>query len=255
MREEFEGVTWTATDLSVTADNNFATGVLAYEVTERLRHLVTDDEGIPSWLKSDPHEDAGATRATTVPFAIDLDSNRRFIAYAPSQRIQAQRFRDYFGKMLDAAAKRAKLLPADWEIVPLQNRPQVMEWLKTHPDVSYFVRTVRLPNPAADSILSRDLRRMKDMLVREKEERYKPMHGATIRLQDPELVQELFEGLGEGDIEVQLHARNGDMISSKDAAEHRMVVDWGEDASLGIEIVLEELTEYIQHTEQEGTQT
>lgn len=253
MKSEFGQETWLATDLKATPDGLFATGVLAYELTQQRRHIGEFDESVevPSWMKTDPTPETGATRGTTVPFAINLTSDRRWIAYAPSQWLNAKRFREYFAKMLDEAAARAGLLPVDWEVVPIQNPQRIYDWLDEHPDVALFVRVVKLPNPGLGK-LPEDIRRMKEMAVREMEEKYKPAYGGSIRLRNTDALTELLDGFEDGDVEIRIVPRDGGPVfSSADDAEHVTVQDWGEDLELATTRVLKALVEFSQRRTQE----
>src|SRR6266545_5352803 len=88
----------------------------------------------------------GASRRTTVPFAVDLREDRRWVAFAPSARIQPASFRRGFAAVLNTAVARLQLWPSEWEFDLVLQKRTVEEWIAEHDQVFYFRRKVKLTN-------------------------------------------------------------------------------------------------------------
>jgi hypothetical protein len=61
------------------------TGVLGFAVVDQIRSF---DEETWSWTKGETVALRGAPSATTVPFAVDLRADRRWVAFATSNNIR-----------------------------------------------------------------------------------------------------------------------------------------------------------------------
>src|SRR6266508_3556064 len=74
-RAEIDEREWLAADLTVDVSGDFMTGILGYAEAELRRDF--EDQAF-SWIKGRTSMAEGASRRTTVPFAVDLREDRRW---------------------------------------------------------------------------------------------------------------------------------------------------------------------------------
>ncbi len=237
----FSGRHWIAADLELDASGDFLMGIIGFASEERLRDYETDAR---SWKKGPMRLEVGASKATLVPFAVDLREDRRWVAFAPARRIRAGAFATGLQTLLASAATQQGLVPSEWEIDLVASRMRVYEWLEEHPDVSVFVRIVKVPNPGRD--LEGDIAEMKALAARSKQERYSPAYGRTLDFRShPDVVAVLLEGIDTGDLQVRLSSRSGvRTFDSRHELERGSVEDWGEDWDRATHLMLEAVREF-----------
>jgi hypothetical protein len=242
-RAEIDEREWVAADLALDISGDFMTGVLGYAESE-LRRDFEDDAF--SWIKGRTSMAEGASRRTTVPFAVDLREDRRWVAFAPSGRIQAASFRRGFAAVLNAAVSRLELWPSEWEFDLVLQKRTVEEWIAEHDEVFYFRRKVKLTNPGRE--IDEDRSEMRALAARSKEEIFKASYGRTLRLEDSEEFSRKLDGVETGDLEVYLRARGPEgtefVFKSEDQPERTFVADFEDNLEEGVDRVLDALREY-----------
>jgi hypothetical protein len=227
---------WFATDLSIEPSGTFMSGIVGFMSSEEYRLV---DWEKPSWKKAPTTVVEGGTRNTIVPFAVDLRRDRRWIAFAPTARIQPVTFTLGFKVLLESAVTSLGLMPAEWDVDLIPSTKRIFEWLSENPDVSEFIRVVRRPNP--DRQVHQDIARMRSMGARTKREEYTPFYGKTLNLADnPELVEELIARAPEGDVDITIRTRTGrSTFRSRREIEEGTVSDWGRDLDAATDAMLE----------------
>ena len=78
------GRRWVAADMAVTPDGEFMTGVLGF--SEQQQQVKFDEESF-SWMKGEVADSDSANEQTIVPFAVDLRTGQRWIAFATTQQL------------------------------------------------------------------------------------------------------------------------------------------------------------------------
>lgn len=241
---------WIAADLTVQGD--FLTGLLGYSEEDHFRRFEPDTW---SWLKAERLSAEGASESAIVPFAVDLRSDRRWVANANSQRIQAATFAKGFSIALNAAVRALNLWPSDWDVDLITSAVTVEEWVRKHPDVRSFRRVVKHPNPGRK--LSNDLKEMRELAARRKTEQFTAGYDRTLRFLDEDgglirEVQDKLEGLDEGYLDVYIEARgpgHSVRFSSRQRSDSVYVDEYGTDWEWGMQLVLDALRTYSQNRE------
>lgn len=246
-RKEVAGKEWIAADMTVDVSGDFLTGMLGFNESDLRRHFEPDAW---SWLKAERHTASGASEKAIVPFAVDLRDDRRWVGHATSPRIRAETYAYGFAVALNVAVGDLGLWPSDWEVDLVVEPIAVEEWIKRHPDIREFTRTVKLPNPGRD--ISDDLAEMRALAAKTKEETFTAQYDKTLRITDEigRLTQEFAEklqGLGEGQVEISLEARGRDQVyrfSSRKQTDSVFIDDYGDDWELGMQLVLDAVRAY-----------
>jgi hypothetical protein len=242
-RAELDEREWLAADLTLDVSGDFMTGVLGYAETELRRDF--EDRAF-SWIKGQTSVAEGASRRTTVPFAVDLREERRWVAFAPSARIQPAAFRRGFAAVLNAAVTRLQLWPSEWEFDLVLQKRTVEEWIAEHDEVFYFRRKVKLTNPGRE--IDEDRTEMRALAARSKEEIFKASYGRALSLEGSEAFSRKLDGVETGDLEVVLRARGPEgtefMFRSEDQPERTFVTEFGDNLEEGVDQVLDALREY-----------
>lgn len=243
LRSQRGNRTFIAGDLAIVDDGTYMIGVLGHEVVEEVRAF---DEAAGSWVKGATTVAEGALRDTTVPFAVDLRSDRRWVAFAPSSRIQPAGFAIAFQEVLNAAVRQLDLWPTDWEVDLVTSTSTIRAWVAQHPNVFKLSRTVRMTNPGLN--LDDERERMQALGARVKEEEYRASRGSTLRVRDNPAFDEAIEGVERGDVDVRLTARGEgtteDRFNSKKQPDSTYVDDFEGDLVRGMELVLDALRGY-----------
>ncbi|MBU8825820.1 hypothetical protein [Mycolicibacterium goodii] len=238
------GRTWVAADMSVTPDNNFMTGVLGY--SEQQQQVTFDDESF-SWMKGEVESSDSANEQTIVPFAVDLRSDQRWVAFATTSRLQPQSFSTGLESVFNEAVIAVGLIPVDWEVDLVTSTSRIMEWLRENPRVHKLRRTLKFSNPGKD--LDDDRAEMRALAANRKTEEFKAPRGKTLNIDSQEFESKL-EGTETGNLHVILESRGSHGVrnvkfNSNDTVDNSLVEDFGSDLQRGIEIVLAALREYV----------
>jgi hypothetical protein len=237
---------WIVADL--TPNDRYLTGIIGFEDSETRHHF---DWESSSWIKAVTSQAYGASSKALVPFAIDMSEKGRWTACAISPRVQPQTFSNGLAIAMNAA-RRSLGFPTDWEVDIVTSRHTVEEWIRVHPEVRLFRRTVRLPNPGHD--LKDDIAEMEQLAARTKREEFVAGYDKTLRLteQDGELRREVadkLDGMDLGQVSVSLEARGPGVsykFNSQRSYDHAFIPDYGSDLQLGAEFILGALREYSQ---------
>lgn len=247
MERTVGGRTWIAADLELHESGDFLTGMIGYEEPDE---RVEYDREASSWLKSRRSLIAGASSKAVVPFAVDLREDRRWVAFALSPHIRPETFRNGLEVALNAARESIGF-PTDWEVDLVTGKSTVEEWVRGHPEVRLFRRTMKLPNPPRD--LSDDIAEMREIRAYNRTEQFTARRNLTLQVVDQEgnlteVFSRLLDGIENGYIEVNLTARGGTGIeykfSTRNQADGTYVEDFGDDWELGIDLVFAALREY-----------
>lgn len=234
--------TYIAGDLQTVDQGAYMIGVLGYQVTEEVRSFA--EEGM-SWIKGQTTVTEGALRDTTVPFAVDMRSDRRWVAFAPSARIQPSGFAAVFREVLNAAVRELDLWPSDWDVDLVTSPSTIRAWVEAHPRVFKLSRVVRTTNPGVD--LSDERARMAALRARTKKEEYTAGYAQDLKVSDNPAFEEAIEGVEQGDVDIRMTAR-GDgrnvTFSSTKRHDESSVEAFDGDLVRGMELVLTALKGY-----------
>lgn len=238
------GRRWIAGDMVALLDGDFMTGVLGY--SEQQQQMTFDDESF-SWMKGDVADSDAASEQTIVPFAVDLRDHNRWVAFAPTARLQPSSFRNGFEKVLNSAVADLGLMPTAWEVDLVTSTSLIREWLGRHPRVYKMTRTLKFSNPGKN--LDEDRRQMRALAANRKTEEFAAPARRTLDVSSAEFEAKL-EGTEKGDVDVQMEAR-GELgvgkvkFNTRDSIDSSSVEDFGVDLQRGVEIVLRALQEYV----------
>ena len=238
------GRRWVAADMTVTPDGEFMTGVLGF--SEQQQQVTFDEESF-SWMKGEVADSDSASEQTIVPFAVDLRTGQRWVAFATTQRLQPQSFRTGLEMVLNEAVAAMKLIPVDWEVDLVTSTSRINEWLTANPRVHKLVRTLKFSNPGRD--IDDDRQQMRALAANRKTEEFKAARGKSLNIDSPEFQNKL-EGTATGDLHVVMEARGAHGVSnvkfnSNDTVDNAFVDDFGTNLQRGIDIVLAALREYV----------
>jgi hypothetical protein len=233
-------------------EEDFMIGVLGYAVEEDIRSFAEDGQ---SWIKGETLHAEGATRETVAPFAVDLRSQRRWVAFAPSGRIQAASFSLSFAEVLNVAVRELDLWPTDWEVDLVTSVSAIRAWIDHHPRVFKLRRKVKMTNPGLS--LDEERARMRQLGAFSKVETISAGRNKTLNVTDNETFDEAIEGVERGDVEIQLRARGGspdteDRFSSTENPDETLVDAFGSDLVRGRELALTALKTYSDMRASEG---
>jgi hypothetical protein len=236
-RAEYNDRVWIAADMDFTDDSEFLTGILGYASVDVRTQF---DEESWSWLKGTVQVAEGAAPESLVPFAVDLDEHKRWVAFAPSGRLTERNFPQGFQATLNEALRTQHEGFSDWEVDIVSDTAALREWVRSHPEVTKLQTIVRLPNPGRD--LSADREQMRRLGAWRKREIFDPPPGGTLNL-DSE-VDDLTADVDQTNVDVEIQAREGNrktIFNSRTRREQRFIDEFGEDLRTGIESVLEAL--------------
>lgn len=233
---------WIAADLTLDATGSFMTGVLGYEEEDELRNFENDAY---SWKKGETTEATGAATQNLVPFAVDLRDGNRWVAFATSFKIRHAAFVEGFSAALNHAVGELGLFPSEWEVDLVTSKATIEEWLHEHPDVYSFTRVVRFTNPGRD--FSEVRQAMRSLAARTAREKYDAASNSSLNLLGNPEFEERIEGVGTGDVQVEMEARTGpdNRFSSRDKPDRGRIDDFEGDLDRGTELVLAELQAYV----------
>jgi hypothetical protein len=124
--------TWFAADMAVNRNETFLSGTLGYTSAQQRR--VFDRENW-SWIRSRVEEADSARDDTISPFAVDLRTGRRWVAFSPAARLGPKLFTFGFERVLNSAVSEAGLLPTEWEVDLVVSIRRVDRWIELHPQV------------------------------------------------------------------------------------------------------------------------
>lgn len=234
--------TWTAADMTIEPSGEFMTGTLGFSSPEDRK--VFNAEAW-SWVKGELIGLDAASRGTVVPFAVDLRESHRWVAFAPTGRIQPVTFASGLERALNTAVAEAGLIPTEWEVDLVTSRAEIEEWLETHPLVYFMRRIVKMSNPGRE--FDSDRAEMRALAARKKTEEFSAQRGRTLDI-DSETFAEKIDGTQTGDVELQLIAHRegaGDVkFYSRRSADEELIDDFGADLMRGMEFVLVALQVY-----------
>ncbi len=235
---------WIAADLTIDPHGRFLTGVLGYNVVDEFRRF---DDSSWSWVKGETTNATGATSTTVVPFAIDLSSGGRWVAFATSKSIRQQVFRDGFAAVLNEAVKKLDLWPTDWEFDLVISRKTVRDWIRTNPNVVKMVRKLQFSNPGRD--LDSDREHMRELGAAMMEETYKAPKNEYLNTRSQDFEDKLI-GLETGDASLNLWARSDDgqhetTFNSNQRPDSALIAEFGTDLRRGMELVQSSLASYV----------
>jgi hypothetical protein len=236
--------TWIAADMGIQPGGEFMTGTLGYTTKEERR--VFEDQAW-SWIKAQTDNTESARPDAVAPFAIDLNENHRWLAFAPAPRLPPKTFMHGFRRVLVHAVAEAKLVPADWEVDLIVSRDSIMKWLEVHPAVHLLRRTVKFSNPGRD--LDEDRVQMRALGARRKTEEFKADNRRILDVKSTAFQRKL-DGTETGDLELYMEARGlpgmgSPIFHSTESPDQRAVDNFGRDLLQGIDIVLGALRGYI----------
>lgn len=238
---------WIAADMKLDPSGDWLTGLIGFREPEARRQF---EEDAYSWLKAPVTVAEDASQRNIVPFAIDLREDRRWVGHAVSGKVTASTFAGGLERALNAAIAATGLMPAEWNVDPITSRTTVEEWVREHPDIRVFTRSVKIPNPVDD--LSDEIEEMRQLAARNKKEQFTAGYDQNLRVAEvdgslTELAREKLEGLEEGYIDIYFEARGP---GQKYTFDSRRKVDWvyvddyGADLDLGVELVLAAVRTY-----------
>lgn len=238
------GKRWVAADMTVTPGEEFMTGVLGF--SEQQQQVTFDDESF-SWMKGEVADTDSANEQTIVPFAVDLRSSARWVAFATTQRLTPQSFRGGLEMVLNEAVSALGLIPVDWEVDLVTSTSRIYDWLRENPRVHKLVRTLKFSNPGLD--IDNDRQQMRALAANRKTEEFKAARGKVLNIDSPAFQGKL-EGTATGDLHVLMEARGVHGVSnvkfnSNDTVDNVYVDDFGTNLQRGIDIVLAALREYV----------
>jgi hypothetical protein len=174
MEADRGGHTWIAADLEVTHDD-LLVGIIGYTTAAVMTHF---DPTEWSWLKGTQTVEEGADISTLAPFALDLDERRRWVAFAPTGRLNERTFPGGFQAVLNEALIRQDEVFSDWEVDMVSSGIALRDWVSRHPDVVEMKLTLRLSNPGRD--LSADRLAMRNMGSAKLEKRFFPQRNQSL---------------------------------------------------------------------------
>jgi hypothetical protein len=235
---------WIAADLTIDPHNAYLTGVLGYTVVDR---KTVFDEDSWSWVKGESAPAKGALPSTMVPFAIDLNSKGRWVAFVTSQSIRYQTFQQGFGAVLNVAVRALALWPSDWEFDLVTSRGTVRAWVRANPRVVKMVRKLQFSNPGLD--LDDARRHMRALNATTMREEYQAVRNGALSTNSQDFEDKL-EGVETGDASIELWARpegGGPTTRFKSATKSDSVLinEFGSDLHLGMELVQRALDHYV----------
>lgn len=233
--------TWIAADMSIDPSGDFMIGVLGFSIVDQVRAF---DEDSWSWTKGETTALHGAPSATTVPFAVDLRNERRWVAFATSTNIRQINFGAGFQFVLNQAVSELGLWPTNWEFDLVLSRGTVRQWINDHPQVFRLVRTLRFSNPGID--LDAERAAMRALGAERLREEYSAPRSGLLETGGDEFERKL-EGVETGDATLRVYAREGRThveFRSSDHADYTTVDEFGDDLVRGMELVLEALRRY-----------
>src|SRR6266511_1956249 len=182
----------------------------------------------------------GVSKRTMVPFAVDLREDRRWVAFAPTQRIQLASFKKGFAVVLNAAVQSLRLFPSEWEFDLVLQKRTIEEWIAEHGEVFFFLRKVKLSNPGRE--IDDDRAEMRALAARTKEESFRASYNRTLNLEGSEAFSRKLDGIDTGDLEVVLRARGAGgtqfEFRSEKQPDGTLVTDFGDNLEEGMELVL-----------------
>ncbi|GGB81345.1 hypothetical protein N798_00270 [Knoellia flava TL1] len=235
---------WFAADMTIIPSGDFMMGTLGY--AEQLTQVEFDPDAW-SWIKGATRSDDTGSEQTVVPFAIDLRESERWVAFAPTGRMQPRQFVSGFQRVLNEAVVEAGLLPVDWEVDLVTSEGRIEAWLHDHPRVFWMRRTIKFSNPGKD--LSDDEAEMRALAANRKTEEFAAPRGQTLNTEVDDF-REKIEGTGRGNLDIILKARSlrgqsKQVFNSRNSADYTYVDDFGTNLEQGIETVLRALREYV----------
>jgi hypothetical protein len=233
--------TWIAADMSVDASGDFMTGVLGFAVVGQVRSF---DEQTWSWTKGETTELHGAPSATTVPFAVDLREERRWVAFATSNNIRQVNFGRGLESVLNQAVTELGLWPTNWEFDLVLSRGTVRQWISEHPQVFRLVRKLSFNNPGIN--LDAERAAMRALGADRMREEYSAPRSGLLNTDADEFERKL-EGVESGDAAIRVVSRQGSArveFRSEDHADHATVDEFRDDLVRGMELVLDALRNY-----------
>jgi hypothetical protein len=154
--------------------------------------------------------------------------------------------------VLNFALARRRQAPSEWEIDLVTEVTRVETWLLEHPGVVRFRRTVRYHNPVDN--LDDERAEMRALAAQTKTETFSAARNKTLRVRGSEEFVRKLDGLGTGDVDILIEAREGSTkatFNSKNQYEWDYVDDFGEDLELGMEIVVRAVLDYGSRGDQE----
>jgi hypothetical protein len=233
METTWNGHRWIAADLEVRSDDVLV-GLIGYS-TSTVRTEFDDTEW--SWLKGTKTIVTGADDRTLAPFAVDLDSHRRWVTFAPVGYVNEQSFAAGFQAVLNEALRRQDEGFSDWEVDMVSSGIALREWVETHPDVIEMKLTLRMSNPGRD--LTSDRAQMRALGSARMEKTFYPARARELHVSE-EL--EALEGeLARTDTDVLLRDRAGSRYDSRRKLERQFITDFGDDLRLGMDLVADAL--------------
>lgn len=248
--------TWFGADMELTPDDAFLTGTLGYSEQQEHRSFDTSHW---SWIKGETRAADAGSEQTVVPFAIDLAEDARWVAFATAGRLHGNQCAAGLRHVLREGVLQAGLIPAEWDVDLVTSRSSVFEWMRAHPDVRFLRRTIKFTNPGLD--LDGDRSEMRALGANRKAEEFAAPYSGTLDTGGPDFSRKL-EGIETGDVTVSLEARGEGpghvaKFTSTDQPDRELVVDFGNDLELGVEIVLGVLRGYSRrrHDPPAGDQT
>ena len=237
---------WIVGDIEVDESRHFLAGVIGFTDIETRLHF---DEATWSWVEAFSEEVEGASSQTVVPFAIDLRQDHRWTASVTSQRVRAQTF--CRGLELVLKAHRVALgMQTDLEVDLVTSSVTIEEWIMNNPQIRSIKRIIRLPNPGID--ISEDVRQMKSLNAKQKEETLTAHHNQSLRAvndegQPSDDIRKLTQGTDIGQVTISMEARGPEGIrkfSSVTNIDETYILDFDDDWQRGIALVLNALRQY-----------
>jgi hypothetical protein len=238
---------WAAGDLHVTPSEDAVTGVFGFEDREHLRLF---DEAANSWIKAQEREAIGASlERTTVPFAVDLREDHRWVAFGTSIKIQAATFAKGLTMILSGAVSKVGLMPLEWEVDLVKDVALVEDFIERYPNITRFVRIIHRQNGMR---LDEDRRQMQELWAHEKRVEFRTAERkrtGVLNVQGNPDFHEWLDGLDEGDVDVELQAGHGiskQYFSSTNRAVRDWVPDYGTNMELGMDYMLAALHKFVE---------
>lgn len=235
--------TWFGADMALTPDGAFLTGTLGF--SEQQEHRSFDSRNW-SWIKGETRAEDAGTEQTVVPFAVDLADKSRWVAFATAGRMQAGQCAAGLQHVLREGVAQAGLMPAEWDVDLVTSRASVLDWMREHPHVRLLRRTINFTNPGLD--LDGDRSEMRALGAKRKQEEYTAPYNRTLDTGGADFARKL-DGIETGDVTVTLEARGEEpghvaRFTSTDKPDQELVIDFGNDLELGVEVVLGVLRDY-----------
>lgn len=240
--------TWTAADMSVQPDGDFMTGILGFSMPDQQKIF---DADAWSWVKGETVALDAATRRTVAPFAVDLRESQRWVGFAPTANLRPTVFASGLEQALNHAVNAAGLIPTEWEVDLVTSRTEIDQWLNAHPLVHFLRRTIKMPNPGR--VIDDDRAEMQALAARRKTEEFRAGRNDALNIESEEFRQKL-DGTETGDLALHMvaHEPTGggqSTFNSQNAADEKLIDEFGLDLMLGMDLVLEALRLYVRDRE------